>query len=99
LCEAKLGQKDAAERHAAEAVALARAPNNREALQRSAEVHALLNEPEAALKDLEGAVASGFLPRMARTEDELASLRKLPRFEEILRRQAGNPAAPQGAHK
>ena len=99
LCEAKLGQKDAAERHAAEAVALARAPNNREALQRSAEVHALLNEPEAALKDLEGAVASGFLPRMARTEDELASLRKLPRFEEILRRQAGNPAAAQGAHK
>jgi tetratricopeptide (TPR) repeat protein len=95
LCEAKLGRRTSAERHAAEAVAVD--SSSREAWQRSAEVHALLNQPEAALRDLATAVARGFEPRMARTEDELASLRKLPRFEEILRSGPGNAANNQGA--
>ena len=95
LCEAKLGRRTNAERHSAEAVALD--STSREAWQRSAEVHALLNQREAALRDLAIAVARGFEPRMARTDDELASLRRLPRFEEILKNSPGNPAKRQGA--
>src|SRR5207302_1769936 len=51
-----------------------------------------------ALHDLEAAIAHGFEPRMARSDDELASLRTLPRFSEIL---AGteNANARQGAPK
>ncbi len=97
VCEVKLGQGAAAERHAAEAMALE--PTNRQVLQRSAEVHALLNQPEAALRDLEAAIAHGFEPRMARNDDELISLRKLPRFEEILKASPGNAATQQGARE
>jgi tetratricopeptide (TPR) repeat protein/TolB-like protein len=97
VCEARLGNRKSAERHAAEAVAVD--SSSREVWQRSAEVHALLNQPEAALRDLEAAVARGFEPRMARTNDELASIRKLPRFEEILRASQGNAVKQQGAHE
>jgi eukaryotic-like serine/threonine-protein kinase len=95
LAEAKLGRRSEAERHAAEAVAVD--SSSREGWQRSAEVHALLKQPEAALRDLSIAVARGFDPQMARIDDELASLRKLPRFEEILTTPPGNAAATQGA--
>ena len=97
LCEAKLGRGAAAERHAAEAVALA--PTNREALQRSAEVYALLNQPDAALKASRPAVTHGFESRMARNDDELASLRKLPKFEQILGNSPGNASEKQGARE
>ncbi len=95
LCEAKLGRKSEAERHAAEAVAVDSA--NREAWQRSAEVHALLRQPDAALRDLTIAIARGFDPQMARIDDDLAPLRKLPRFEEILKASPGNALKTQGA--
>jgi serine/threonine-protein kinase len=95
LSEAKLGRRSEAERHAAEAVAVD--SSSREAWQRSAEVHALLKQPDAALRDLSIAVARGFDPQMARIDDDLASLRKLPRFEEILTSPIGNAQKAQGA--
>jgi tetratricopeptide (TPR) repeat protein len=95
LCEAKLERRSQAERHAAEAVAVD--STSREAWQRSAEVHAILRQTDAALRDLTIAVARGFDPQMARIDDDLAPLRKLPRFEEILKGAAGNGAKTQGA--
>jgi tetratricopeptide (TPR) repeat protein len=97
LCEAKLGRRAPAERHAAEAVAVD--SSSREAWQRSAEVHALLGQPDAALRDLSIALARGFDPRMARTDGELSSIRKLPRFEEILKASPGNPQNTAGARR
>ena len=94
LSEAKLGRRADAERHAAEAVAVD--SSNREAWQRSAEVHALLNQTDAAIRDLEIAVARGFEPRMARREEEFAALRKDVRFEQVLTHSPGNPLK-QGA--
>ncbi len=81
-CEAKLGRRAAAERHAAEAVAIA--PSSREALVRSAQVHARLNQPGAALKDLEAAIARGYDRRQAREEDEFAAIRNLPAFQKLV---------------
>ncbi|HMF27359.1 MAG TPA: tetratricopeptide repeat protein, partial [Candidatus Cybelea sp.] len=92
LCEARLGLAARARQHAAEAIAVD--ASNREAWQRSAEVHALLGDSDVALQHLEAAVARGFEPRMARAEDELSSLRKRPRFEEILK--AGERSTAQG---
>ena len=94
LCEAKLGKGAAALRHSAEAVAMD--SSSREAWQRSAEVHTLLNQPDAALRDLAIAVARGFEPRMARTDDELSGIRSLPRFEEILKDAPGNAVLTRG---
>jgi tetratricopeptide (TPR) repeat protein len=94
LSEAKLGRRADAERHAAEAVAVD--SSNREAWQRSAEVHALLNQTDAAIRDLEIAVARGFEPRMARRDDELSALRKDVRFEKVLTHSPGN-TLKQGA--
>jgi serine/threonine-protein kinase len=94
LCEAKLGDRAHASGHAAEATALD--PTIPEVWQRSAEVYALLNEPDSALRDLTIAVARGFEPRMARRDDELASIRKLPRFEEILRTPPVNARPTRG---
>jgi eukaryotic-like serine/threonine-protein kinase len=94
LCEAKLGRRDAALRHAAEAVAMD--SSSREAWQRSAEVHSLLNELDAALRDLAIAVAREFEPRMARVDDELSAVSNLPRFEQILQQAAGNASQSRG---
>jgi len=82
LCEAKLGHGAAAERHAAEARALA--ASDREILQRSAEVHALLGKSAAALTDLEAALAAGYPRQDARDDDELTTLRKLPAFSALI---------------
>lgn len=78
LCEAKLGRRADAERHAAEARAIG--PADRETLQRIAEVHARLGHTATALKDLEAAIARGYARKEARENDELAPLRKLPAF-------------------
>jgi eukaryotic-like serine/threonine-protein kinase len=82
LCEAKLGRSSNAERHAAEARALA--ADDREVLQRSAEVHAILGDTDRALQDLDAAIAHGYSREDARDNDELAVLRKLPRFAGVL---------------
>ena len=89
VCEAKLGRPGAAGRHAAEAVALA--PGSRFVMQRSAEVHALLGEPAAALKDLSAAIDLGYAKRLAAENDEFESLKRLPAFQALV---ASRPAAP-----
>jgi tetratricopeptide (TPR) repeat protein len=83
LCEAKLGRAAEAERHAAEATTLA--PSSGDTWLQSAEVHAVLGQHDNALKDLESAVARGIAAQRVRTEDELAPLRKLPKFEQLLK--------------
>jgi hypothetical protein len=60
-------------------------------------VHALLNQQDEALRDLAIAVARGLEPRMARKDDDLASLRSLPRFEEILKNSPSNSSQARGA--
>jgi tetratricopeptide (TPR) repeat protein len=97
LCEAKIGRGGDAKRHAAEAVAVDTMSS--ESWQRSAEVHALLSQPDEALRDLAVAVARGFEPRMARRDDELRSLFSLTRFDEILKHSPGNVARVQGGRQ
>jgi serine/threonine-protein kinase len=82
LSEAKLGQSASAERHAAEARTLA--PDDREILQRSAEVHALIGNTSAALKDLDAAIAHGYSREDARDNDELSALKRLPTFTALV---------------
>jgi serine/threonine-protein kinase len=88
VCEAKLGRPAAAGRHISEARALA--PGSRLVLQRSAEVHALLGDPAAALKDLKAAIDLGYARPLAAENDEFASLKKLPAFQALV---ASRPAA------
>jgi tetratricopeptide (TPR) repeat protein/TolB-like protein len=82
VCEAKAGRKAAAVRHAAEALALA--PASRLALQRSAEVHALVGDRKAALKDLAAAIERGYMRSIARTNDEFESLRNDLAFQALV---------------
>ncbi len=82
LCEAKVGQAAAAERHAKEARALA--PTDRETLQRTAEVHARLGDTTAALRNLRAAIENGYGRREARENDELASLHGLSQFQQLV---------------
>ncbi len=87
VCEAKVRRGPSAERHAAEAVALS--PASRISLQRSAEVHALLGQADAAVKDLAAAIEHGYGRSQARDNDEFESLRRLPAFQALV--------APAGA--
>jgi serine/threonine-protein kinase len=89
VCEAKLRRPAAAARHISEALALA--PGSRLVLQRSAEVHALLGNSAAALKDLSAAIDLGYARPLAAENDEFASLKKLPAFQALV---ASRPAAP-----
>ena len=90
VCEAKLRRTSAAERHAAEAVALA--PTSRVALQRSAEVHALLGHPDIALRALAQAIERGYARATARDNDEFESLRKLAEFQALVADRPANGA-------
>jgi tetratricopeptide (TPR) repeat protein len=72
LCEANLGQRLEAERHAAEAAALG--PTNAELRFRLAKVYTLLNDRAAALATLRAAVAAGYEPTAAKEDDELTAL-------------------------
>jgi len=82
LCEAGLGHRLRAERHAAEAMALA--PANRDVLFRSAKVFALTGNNSAAFDALKRAVEGGYDREVARHDPELAPLRSLPEFERAL---------------
>jgi serine/threonine-protein kinase len=93
VCEAKLGRSSAAG-HIAEARTLA--PGSRFVVQRSAEVHALLGETAAALKDLSAAIELGYPRPVAAANDEFVSLRKLPAFQALV---APKPAAPKTEEK
>lgn len=81
LCEANLGQRMAAERHAAEAAALG--PTNAEARFRLTKVYAVLNNRPAALATLRAAVAAGYEPTAASEDEELAGLHG-PEFDAAL---------------
>jgi hypothetical protein len=61
------------------------APDDFEVLRRAASVHALGRRPDAALDALERAIRNGLPREAARTEDELESLRSLPRFKLLVR--------------
>jgi eukaryotic-like serine/threonine-protein kinase len=82
LCEANLGRRSRAERHASEAMALA--PANRDVLFRSAKVFALSGSRPAALNALRRAVEQGYDREVARLDPELATLRSMPEFGSAL---------------
>jgi tetratricopeptide (TPR) repeat protein/TolB-like protein len=82
VCEANLGRRVDAERHAVEALALQ--PTNRGILYRVAKVHALTGNRPEAFKALRGAIEQGYDREAARRDPELASLRSLPEFEKVL---------------
>jgi tetratricopeptide (TPR) repeat protein len=72
LCEANLGQRAEAERHAAEAATLG--ATNAELRFRLTKVYAALNNRAAAFATLRAAIAAGYDPKAARGDEELAPL-------------------------
>jgi serine/threonine-protein kinase len=90
LCEAKLGRDAAAERHAAEALALQ--PKDRNVVIKNAEVFANLGQRDRALEYLRQAIALGYDAATARKNDEFASLRNTPAFATVI---AAAPSPPQ----
>ena len=72
LCEANLGQRMEAERHAAEATALA--SSNAELRFRLTKVYAVLNDRPAAFATLRAAVAAGYAATAAKEDEELVAL-------------------------
>jgi tetratricopeptide (TPR) repeat protein len=73
LCEANLGRRAEAERHAAEAATLG--ATNAELRFRLTKVYAALNNRAAAFATLRAAIAAGYDPKAAREDEELAPLR------------------------
>lgn len=82
LCEASLGRRSRAERHATEAMALA--PSNRDVLFRSAKVFTLTGNRSSGLDALRRAVERGYDREVARRDPELATLRSMPEFDSAL---------------
>jgi tetratricopeptide (TPR) repeat protein len=82
LCEAKIGRTGAAERHAAEALALA--PKDRNVLVKNAEVYTRLKRDDRALQYVRDAVALGYDAASARRNHEFATLKNHPGFEPAL---------------
>jgi tetratricopeptide (TPR) repeat protein len=72
LCEANLGRRVEAARHAAEAATLGE--QNAEVRFRLTKVHVALDNRAAALATLNAAIAAGYDPKAAREDDELAPL-------------------------
>jgi tetratricopeptide (TPR) repeat protein len=89
IAEARLGRRADAERHAAEAIALSPAASG--VRIRTAKAHVVLGQLQAALVDVAAAVDGGYNRTLARNDEDLDALRKLPRFQEITR-----PATPSG---
>jgi len=81
VCEAKLGRFDAARTHLDEALAVNDADNT--VLYRAAAVHALAGDTDEAFGYLEKALEAGYSRALARTDEDLASLRGSGRFEEL----------------
>lgn len=80
--EAKLGRRDAADRHVADALALS--PADGDIVYRKAVVEALAGRTDAALTSLREALARGFSSSQARSDDDLASLRRREAFGAVL---------------
>ncbi len=91
LCEAKLGRHTDAERHAAEALALA--PTDGAILVRNAEVAAWLGQTDLAMAHLARAVARGYQVTLLRDDDDLAGLRARPDFQALVAARSGEPLA------
>jgi hypothetical protein len=79
--EAKLGREEA-ERHAAEAVALS--PGSAEVTYRQAVVHALGGRREQGTASLEQALRLGYSRSLASADDDLQTLRGVPRIKQLL---------------
>ena len=77
------GTSSAAERHAAEAVALS--PTSGDTWLRSAIVHTILKQTQAALDDLQRGLANGLEPGRVRQDDALEPLHARPEFEPLLK--------------
>jgi tetratricopeptide (TPR) repeat protein len=80
--EAKIGRKDAAERDAARAVEVSN--GEPETLYRLATVLAINGKPGPALTALEAALKKGYGAAEAATDEDLAPLRSMPRFRELV---------------
>jgi serine/threonine-protein kinase len=90
LCEANLGRRVKAERHAAEALTLS--PDDRDLLIRAVKVSTILGDERAALERLRKAIDRGYNPQLVRDDPELASLKPLPGFEAAI----ADPSRAQG---
>jgi Flp pilus assembly protein TadD len=84
LLEAKLGRYSEAIRHADEAVILR--PSDGNALFMKASVLALAGRKPEAVETLRQALGGGFSLALARRDENLAALRDLPAFEELMSR-------------
>jgi tetratricopeptide (TPR) repeat protein/TolB-like protein len=82
VCEAKTGQRPAAERHAAEAVVLA--PTDRDVRMNVAKAYVVVRNRSEGLRALQAAIALGYEPKMARDDDELELLRESSEFEKAI---------------
>ena len=82
ICFAKLGERQAALRAAAEA--LEAGPTVADTRYGVAMVHALLGDARQALDRLREALELGASPALAEHDDELAPLRQLPEFRELI---------------
>jgi tetratricopeptide (TPR) repeat protein len=82
VCEAKLGRHEMARQHAREAQQVA--PEDSQVRFRAAVVHALAGRTDEALDALAMAIEQGQSVETARADDDLAVLRPLPRYRELL---------------
>jgi serine/threonine-protein kinase len=90
ICLAKLGQRDEALATAQKAIDAG--PSSGDVQYGVAVVHALTGDGPGALSMLEKALASGASASQARGDEDLASLRSLPRFREVLEAASAAPA-------
>ncbi|HEX9189382.1 MAG TPA: hypothetical protein VGB87_20050, partial [Vicinamibacteria bacterium] len=86
ICRAKLGERAAALEAAAAAVKVA--PGDREALFGAAVVQALVGDPATGLRYLGQALEKGQSPARAARDDDLANLRALPGYPDLMARYA-----------
>jgi tetratricopeptide (TPR) repeat protein len=84
LLEAKLGRHTEAVRHADEAVSLR--PSDGDVLSFKASVLALAGRKPEAVDTLREALDNGYSVALARRDEDLAGLRDVPRFKELMSR-------------
>ena len=82
ICEAKLGRGRDAERHGAEALALA--PTDREVLYKNAAIAALAGDRVRALQRLRDALDRGYQAQLVRDDDDFTAMRTMPEFRKLV---------------
>ena len=82
LCEAKLGRRGDAERHGAEAIALA--PGDREVVYKNAAIAALFNDRARAINLVKDALKLGYQPQLVREDDDFARLAAAEEFRRLV---------------